>query len=636
MNIVRAPDFPKDFAWLNTDQPLSFRGNLKGQVVLLDFWTYCCINCMHLLPELDTLQHRFKDQPFIIIGVHSAKYTNEQDSANIRAAIQRYGVHHPVVVDEDHRIWSDYAVRAWPTLVLVGPDGRIVGGVSGEGHLDLLQHAIDKTLTESRAAGTLAPAPLKLAQDGTVPAASGLAFPGCVVADPPANDRAHGRLFVVDSNHNRILVTAWPDENGHAHVLQIIGNGEVGSTDGSFSDARFNRPQGAALAPAGNILWVADTENHLIRRLDLQKNTVTTVLGTGEQKFDPEAGKSGRNQPLNSPWDVAVQGNRLYISQAGQHQLWAMNLMTGMAEVVAGSGREDLRDGPAADAALAQPSAIALDTTANRLYFADSETSSVRFLDLHDKQVHTLVGHGLFTFGDRDGPADTALLQHCIGLALSEDRQTLYVADSYNHKIKAVSTADGSVRTIAGTGKPGTGSADILQLFEPAGIAVAPTCLFIADTNNQRIVQFTPDTGQSRELVFDGLHQTPGHTMPIPSAADAGAVAIDPHAGLTVHITPAIPKGAHLTPQTPLSLRVTDAQRVLYTGTADAADAGVSFRLPKDSFREKPELLYLTLIYSYCTEGQTALCVPAEASWKVAVRYQEKSTATLRLEASRP
>ncbi|HVX86568.1 MAG TPA: thioredoxin-like domain-containing protein [Phycisphaerae bacterium] len=630
MNIVHAPDFPADFAWLNTDQPLSFHGNLKGQVVLLDFWTYCCINCMHVLPELDALEQRFKDQPFVIIGVHSAKYTNEEDSANIRAAIQRYNIHHPVIVDQDHRIWSDYAVRAWPTLVLVGADGRIVGGVSGEGHLDLLQHAIQKALADARSAGTLAAEPLKLAHEGTVRAASGLSFPGGLLADPPVANNP-GRLFILDSNHNRILVSTWPDDNGHSKVLQIIGSGQVGKTDGTFADARFNRPQGAALAPGGNILWVADTENHLLRRVDLQKQTVTTALGTGEQEFDNEAGKSGKQQALNSPWDVAVQGNRLYISQAGQHQLWAMNLMTGMAEVIAGSAREDLRDGPAADAALAQPSAIALDAHANRLYFADSETSSVRFLDLQAKQVHTLVGHGLFTFGDQDGPADSALLQHCIGLTLSDDRRTLYVADSYNHKIKAVSTADGAVRTIAGTGKPGSGAGDTLQLFEPAGVAAANGDLFIADTNNHRIVQFALATGKWREITFDGLQPQNSDHLAAASALDGGSLSIAPRQPLTVQITPAVPADAHLTPQAPLSLRVTDGARVLFTATADASGAQVSFTLPDTGLAGNPELLYLTLMYSYCTEGKSALCVPAETSWKVRVRYEEGGTGMLRL-----
>ncbi len=241
-------------------------------------------------------------------------------------------------------------------------------------------------------------------------------------------------------SYRRIVITSYPGADGRVSVKQIIGSGKTGAADGDFAAASFNRPQGATLA--GNILWVADTENHLIRRVDLDKKIVTTALGTGKQVFDREAGKSGKEQGLNSPWDVAVAGNRLYIAQAGQHQLFAMNLMTGMTEVAAGSGRENIHDGPAVDANLAQPSGLAIDAKNQVLYFADSEVSAIRALDLKTQEVSTLVGHGLFDFGDVDGDGEKALLQHPLGVTLSADGKSVLIADTYNHRIKQIDSAD--------------------------------------------------------------------------------------------------------------------------------------------------------------------------------------------------
>jgi thiol-disulfide isomerase/thioredoxin len=207
----RAPELPATFSWLNTDRPLSFARELKGRVVLLDFWTYCCINCMHVLPDLVHLEGMYRDEPFVVIGVHSAKFANEGTRQTVRAAVNRYEIAHPVVIDEDMRIWNEYAVRSWPTLVLVGADGRVVGTVAGEGNRDALDGAVARALAEGRQKGILATGPLRLAREQSVRAASGLAFPGKILADP-----AGGRLFISDSNHNRIVAATLPDASGRA------------------------------------------------------------------------------------------------------------------------------------------------------------------------------------------------------------------------------------------------------------------------------------------------------------------------------------------------------------------------------------------------------------------------------------
>src|SRR5215471_1436173 len=159
---IHAPELT-GAAWLNTERSLTL-ADLRGKLVLLDFWTYCCINCMHILPDLKYLEEKYADQPLVVIGVHSAKFENEKDTDNIRNAILRYGIQHPVVVDVNHKLWNAYAVRGWPTVVLVDPAGYVLGSVTGEGHRDDLDRVIMVALAAYKEAGLLndQPLPVKL------------------------------------------------------------------------------------------------------------------------------------------------------------------------------------------------------------------------------------------------------------------------------------------------------------------------------------------------------------------------------------------------------------------------------------------------------------------------------------------
>jgi thiol-disulfide isomerase/thioredoxin len=486
---IRAPEFPEGYLWINTDKPLRLAHELRGQIVLLDFWTYCCINCMHVLAELERLEARYKNDPFVVVGVHSAKFLNETSPENIAAAVKRYNIKHPVIIDQRMRIWNEYAVRAWPSLVLIGPDGKIVGGVSGEGHEKVLISVIDRLLTlarESDRQGKSLAGPITFpAQLPSQPPP--LSFPAKIIAD-----EKNARIFVVDSNYNRVVIATLPDDAGNSQLIETIGSGEKGALDGNFAQAQFHRPQGAALA--GDTLFIADTENHLIRAADLKRKTVRTLLGTGKQLFDPEAGKTGRDQPLNSPWDVAVDGNRLYISMAGQHQIFSMNLLTHMAEILAGSGRENIADDESLEANLAQPSGLAIDTAARRLYFVDAEVSAVRYVDLKANRVETLIGTGLFDFGDADGQLPYALLQHPLGL--SRWKNGLLIADTYNHKIKFLDLDRKQIETIP--------LPPDFKFSEPASITASGEKFFVADTNNHRVMMRN-ETGNWRELAIERL-----------------------------------------------------------------------------------------------------------------------------------
>ena len=251
------------------------------------------------------------------------------------------------------------------------------------------------------------------------------------------------------------------------------------------------------MAVRGGTLWVADTGNHALREVDLAAATVKTLAGTGRQ-----AGQ-GRKTDLNSPWDLALAGEKIFIAMAGSHQIWTYDLKSGRAEPFAGSGREDIRDGPGPEASLAQPSGLAID--GKRLYVADSEVSAVRSVSLETGGVETLIGKGLFDFGDKNGPFEEARLQHPLGVAWHDGK--IYVADSYNHRIKILDLKKKKITAFLGTGKAGRKDGTNASFNEPGGLSVADGKLYIADTNNHLIRVADLKTGRVRTLKLTGLKE---------------------------------------------------------------------------------------------------------------------------------
>lgn len=491
---LTAPDFPDGLEWLNTERPLSLR-ELRGKVVLLDFWTYCCINCMHILPDLKRLERKYANE-LVVIGVHSAKFFTEQETENIRQAILRYEIEHPVVNDNQMVIWSQYAVRAWPTLVLIDPQGKIVGYHSGEGIYEIFDKAIQQVIQTFEARGQLDRTPLRFKLERERTPRTVLHFPGKVLADETSQ-----RLFIADSNHHRILVVSLKDNT----IQKVIGSGEAGFADGAFDKARFRNPQGMAYDPKTETLYIADTDNHAIRKADLRREQVETLAGTGEQSrvYPPRPGK-GKEVALNSPWDVVLLGDTLYIAMAGSHQLWRLDLQTLQAEPHAGTGREACIDGPLPASALAQPSGITTDGT--KLYFADSEVSCIRMADVNPNgQLETLVGGDLFEFGDRDGTGRAARLQHPLGVVYVEGM--LYVADTYNNKIKRLDPKTRRIETFVGTGEAGATDGTQARFDEPGGISYANGKLYVADTNNHLIRVVDIKTRQVSTLTLKGLER---------------------------------------------------------------------------------------------------------------------------------
>ncbi|MFD7032054.1 NHL domain-containing thioredoxin family protein [Streptomyces sp. NPDC059917] len=430
---VRAPELIGKGGWLNTGDTSYTLADLRGRIVILDFWTFCCINCLHVLDELRELEEKHRDT-VVIIGVHSPKFVHEAEHQAVVDAVERYEVHHPVLDDPELATWKQYAVRAWPTLVVIDPEGYIVAQHAGEGHAHAIARLVEELEAEHAAKGTLrrgdgpyvAPAPV----------ATDLRFPGKALVLPSGN------VLVSDSTRHQLVELAADGES----VVRRIGNGERG-----FGPDAFSEPQGLALLPDGRVV-VADTVNHALRVFDPATGAVETVAGTGRQWWQgsPTAGPA-REVDLSSPWDVAWWRGRVWIAMAGVHQLWTWDPETDTVAVAAGTTNEGLVDGPAAEAWFAQPSGLA--AAGDRLWIADSETSALRWVEPVAGEpdgyaIRTAVGSGLFDFGHRDGAADQALLQHPLGVTVLPDG-SVAVCDTYNHALRRYDPATGEVSTLA-------------------------------------------------------------------------------------------------------------------------------------------------------------------------------------------
>lgn len=463
---VRAPEINSRFGWLNTDRSYTLK-DFRGKIVLLDFWTLGCINCQHIIPDLHRLEAEYP-QELVVIGVHSAKFDNEKTGHAIRKAILKFGISHPVVNDADFDIWRHYAINAWPTVVLIDPEGRVIGQKAGENIYEIVKPNIDQLIQDFE--GRLNREPLVFRPETSLD--TPLWFPSKITAGPG------NTIFVSDSGHHRLLQLS-----AEGKLLEIIGQGSRGFENGAYRDAAFNEPQG--LACRGHVLYVADTKNNAIRIVDLVERRVSTAAGNGELDYYFYQERWGTPVNPNSPWDLALGAeHQLYIANAGNHQVLRMDLRTEQVFRWAGTGREALVNGPFPEACFNQPSALALKD--KHLYVADAEASAIRVLDLQTQTVTTLIGQGLFIFGDQDGATDSALLQHPLGLSV--DGNQLYLADTYNGKIKVVDLERKRVNTL------------LSGLDEPNDVKLINGHLWITDTHHNQLLKVNPHTWEKQVI----------------------------------------------------------------------------------------------------------------------------------------
>lgn len=593
-----SPPIPGDVAWFNVKRPLTLE-ELKGRVVLLDFWTLGCINCQHIIPDLKRLEAEFGDN-LLVIGVHSGKYATEHDDESILEAVRRFGIEHPVINDPDFVVWRTFGASAWPTLVLIDPAGNLVGGHAGEGVYPLFQPILESLVAEFGEKGLLAPSPLPISLTAA-PATAVLSYPGNVLADEASN-----RLYIADSGHNRVL-----EATLDGSLVRAFGSGKEGFADGAPGEATFRQPQGLALSVDGRTLYVADTRNHAVRAIDLASGETTTIAGTGLQLQRLPAGEApARETALASPWDVAVADGRLFVSMAGIHQIWSLDLLTGRISVFAGTSREGIDDGPRLTmATLAQPSGLAID--GETLYWVDPESSALRRVPAGgDGDVETLVGTGLFDYGDRDGRGKQAQLQHPQGVALLDD--ALYVADTYNHRIRVYEPISKEVGTAAGSERGWSdGVAGTVKFDEPGGLSGAGGLLYIADTNNHLVRVYNPADGSVSTLTLTNLSAiavgTPGRVTKV----DLPSQRVAPGA-TNLRVTISAPAEFHLNGSAPSRLNLATSNGSVVelgerTVTWSSDETEVTFPVPV-VLSDGRAALTATVSAYYCRSGAEALC----------------------------
>jgi thiol-disulfide isomerase/thioredoxin len=582
---VRAPEFVAG-DWFNTAAPLTLAG-LRGRFVVLDFWSFCCGNCLHVLEELRPLETEFGDL-LTVVGVHSPKFPHEADPDAVAAAIERYEVHHPVLNDPALHLWKQYAVRAWPTLVLIDPEGYVVAQAAGEGQVSGLAEMIRRSVPEHDARGSLHRG------DGPYeppsPQPSVLRFPAKAVVLPAGRSgREHDTLLVADAGHHQV-VELEPDGET---VLRRFGTGERG--------APFSEPNGVALLPAGTgpfDVAVADTANHMLRGIALDSGDVSTI--------DLPAGLAGTRTvtgeipPVLSPWDVVWWPaiGRLVVAAAGVHLLLTVDPANGAVDVLAGTTVEGLRDGPGRDAWLAQPSGLAVD--GDRLWFVDSESSALRWVDA-DGTVGTAVGEGLFDFGHVDGPAADARFQHPLGVTVLPDG-ALAVLDTYNGAVRRYDPRTASVSTLA------------RELAEPSGAALVGHDLVVIESAAHRLVRPVP----SVELIA-GQAQ---HTQRPPTELAAGRVA------LSVLFAPAPGRklDERFGPSTRLSVSASPPE-LLRAGAGETTDLERLLDLVPGR-----GVLQVTAQAASCDEaGEHPACYLARQDWGVPIEVHETGDSELQL-----
>lgn len=426
---VRAPELIGRGGWVNTGGRQLSLQELRGRVVLLDFWTSACVNCMHVMEELRELEERYDPDQLTIIGVHSPKFEHETDHDAVVAATERHGLDHAVLDDPDMATWRAYGIRAWPTLVVIDQEGYVKYVAAGERQLPALIKVIDHLLASQRHHAQDHESARGQASAG---AALDIRYPSKVA------QMADGTFLLANTgNHNILQIST-----DHTKIIRAIGSGKRGAKDGALEEAQFSEPTAALVlrddlaAKLPYDIIVADRGNHALRSVSMRTGEVRT-LATG----------------VMSPWDIEYWPaiDRLVIAVAGRHYLAAMDLQSGNISVLAGSGREGIRDGRPDQAEFAQTSGLAAEPgPTGSLWIIDAETSALRraWTDGKNVRVETAIGSGLFDFGHKDGPARGALLQHPQGLSLDQ-RGNVLIADTFNGAVRLYVPATAQVSTIA-------------------------------------------------------------------------------------------------------------------------------------------------------------------------------------------
>jgi thiol-disulfide isomerase/thioredoxin len=623
-----ASDFSGATAWLNADRAL-VPADLEGRVVVVDFWTSCCINCLHTLPILSELEKRHANDAVLVVGVHSPKFDAETEGERLHAAIAENDITHPVAVDGSMKVWTAWKAQAWPTVLVLDAKRRIVWRTSGEPKKEELEGYVQAALAEGRRDGILKTEKLAALKPETTDTGP-LAFPGKIVA------LDGGAVAVSDTGHHRVVVF-----DSSFAVKEVIGTGLAGMTDGGYAEASFRKPQG--LAVSGDLLYVADTENHALRVIDRKARTVKTVAGTGEISHVGFTAKSAaRTTALRSPWDVVAVKNQVFVALAGAHVIALFDPAAGTIEPWTGDGVERRKDGEGLEASFAQPSGLTTDGLT--IWSADSETSSIRAITIATRDVRTVVGKDLFVFGDVDGVPDVARLEHPLGVAVLG--RSLYVADTYNSKIKRIDLATSSTLSIVG-------ARDHKDLFEPSGLLArtngTQTELVIVDTKHHRLVRAVSagDAWKVEPIAIKGLFApTRGIAVAAADGPAAPTIKIEATglaartAGTTLRVAWAPPKGTGVNEEAPFKVRWKKTEGLTET-PADVKSTGASVKagfpiVVKPAPGATNARLQGELDMVVCDIETHAVCVPLRRALDLAFAVTKNGPAETELKVALP
>lgn len=587
-----APDFASGVDWLNVPSPPSI-ARLEGKVTVVYFWTTSCLACRDVIDDVERLENEFPEA-VVPIGIHTGRFEAESDASVIEQFLTRRGLDHAIANDGEYRIWQEWEITSWPTTLVIDQAGMVTARHSGDDAYEALEPVVGSLADDPPVATN--PESVVFTNQPALPPPTVLSFPEAVLADP-----AGGRLFIADTNHHRIVV-ADLDTND---VLEVIGNGDEGFTDGDADQASFSEPRGMALSNDGSTLYVADSANHLIREVNLASRRVSTIAGTGE-RGRPQEGEP-LDSPLNYPWDVAVIDQDLYVSVAGANQIWHIDLAESELKQAAGTGQAGVGDGPANDARLAQPSGLA-QYSDNGLVIADSGSSSLRLLG--ESEVSALIGpvDGLFDFGEADGPAATARFQYPMGVATTGE--IIWVADTFNHRIRGIDPNSGQVTTLAGS-EAGWQDGNEPLFTTPTGIDAADGSLYLADTGNHSIRRLDMTTGETETLVLQGIELLVTSTD---DTYDGVEITLDelevkPGPG-AITLDVAFPAGYKINPLAPSRFEWSNSDVAAIDPGANQSITGPTFPLEvTTTFAEGEGTVQADLWLVYCEADQESICL---------------------------
>ncbi|TQM12503.1 hypothetical protein FB548_2443 [Pseudoxanthomonas sp. 3HH-4] len=467
-----APELPRALQWLNA--PATTLHEQRGRIVALAFVNSASAWCAQRLNDLAVLQARHLGR-LQALAIHVPRFDSERDPHSALKRLRRHGNGLPLAHDADWVAWQRFGVESWPTVLLIDGEGQVQHRVVGADGLAELERHIARLCD-----GLHVPPDddLRTFREARPEPRMPLCFPAGLVATPD-------RLFVADSGHHRVL-----ECNHLGRVIRQFGMGTPDLADGELNHAAFRRPQGLALVRES--LYVADTGNHALRRINLPTSTVDTLCGNG-RAGEPVEGvvAAPRNVALNQPQALVVNNNQIFLAMAGDNRVWSYDLGTREIRARAGSGQLDVRDGSGPMAAFAQPASLA--AVLQTLYVCDAVGSAVRSMQLRGDTVQTLIGQGAWTFGAEDGPRDRARLQHPQAIALSPDAPVMWIADSGNGSLRTLRLGGGELTTVA---LP-------RALHGPAGLSVAAGAVWIAETDAHAVLRYDIATGELSHVPID-------------------------------------------------------------------------------------------------------------------------------------